>query len=123
MIPVRLPKKTKKRGRYNSVPPEKRTMDGVVFDSKAEMERFAYLQNRQRLGEITDLRQADSYPLLVNGVIIGKYTPDFEYRENNVLVIEEFKSKETAKAADYRLRRKVFEASTGLTVYEYVGEK
>ena len=96
-----------------------RTIDGIVFDSKAEASRYADLRNLERAGEIIGLQRGQEYPLVVNGTVIGSYTPDFEYRTpTNGVVIEEVKSGTSGKEKDYRLRRRVFEASTGLQVTE-----
>lgn len=94
-------------------------MDGIVFASIAESKRYCELRLLERAGEIRDLRQGRSFELCVNGVVVGKYTPDFEYRTpTNGVVIEEVKSGTSSKEKDYRLRRRVFEASTGLQVTE-----
>ena len=76
-------------------------MDGIVFASIAESKRYCELRLLERAGEIRDLRQGRSFELCVNGV-----------------VVEEVKSGTSSKEKDYRLRRRVFEASTGLQVTE-----
>lgn len=67
--------------------------DGVVFDSKAEMKRYAELKLLERAGEITDLRRQVKFPLVIDGrpVLIRSdgfpngracsYKADFAYRE------------------------------------------
>lgn len=98
---------------------ESRTIDGITFASKAEAKRYSHLKIMQQRGEIRDLQQGQKYPLVVNGIEVGIYTPDFEYRTlTNGVVIEEVKAGTSGKETDYRLRRKLFEACTGLQVSE-----
>ena len=56
---------------------------------------------------IYDLEVHPVFPLLVNGVKIGRYTADFKYKNaNGEEVIEDVKSKIT-KTRDYMLRKKI----------------
>ena len=74
-------------------PKADRTLDGSVFDSKAEMLRFQELRLLERAGKIINLRRQVKYPLIINGrpVLIrsdgypegraAKYTADFVYTD------------------------------------------
>jgi hypothetical protein len=96
-------------------------VDGILFASLAEAKRYGQLKLLEQAGEIRDLRQGRSHDLIVNGKRVGGYKPDFTYMtRTNDLVIEEVKSGTSGKEKDYRLRKKVFEASTGLQVTEVV---
>jgi hypothetical protein len=113
------PKKT--RGRYNVVPVERRTMDGVVFASEAEMMRYADLQNLERAGEIFDLTRQISYDIEINGQHFCTYTPDHEYiNKAGVPIIEEFKTGKSVREKDYKLRKLAFELYYGLKVTEII---
>lgn len=71
------------------------TADGIRHDSKAEASRWDTLKLRERAGEISDLQRQVEFPLLVNGIQIGKYKCDFLYRENGGRVIEDVKGMRT----------------------------
>lgn len=106
-------------GRYPRAPKEERTLDGIVFDSKTEMQRWATLKQWERAGQIRDLTRQRSYPVEIKGQHFCTFTPDFEYITlEGRIVIEETKSSGTAKEADYRLRKKAFELYYGLEVTE-----
>lgn len=107
------------KSKFRKSDPARRTVNGIVFASIAESRRYAQLRLMEMAREISGLRQGVKRDLIVNGVKIGSYTPDFEYlTKTGDLVIEEVKSGTSGKQADYRLRKKVFEASTNLTVTE-----
>tara|TARA_R110002020_G_scaffold187961_7_gene386466 strand:- start:1941 stop:2171 length:231 start_codon:yes stop_codon:yes gene_type:complete len=56
---------------------------------------------------IKDLEIHPIFPLIVNGVKIGRYTADFKYiNKEGVEIIEDVKSKVT-KTRDYMLRKKI----------------
>ena len=56
---------------------------------------------------ISDLETQPVFPLLVNGIKIGRYTADFKYKnQDGEVVIEDVKSKIT-KTRDYMLRKKI----------------
>ena len=56
---------------------------------------------------IYDLETHPVFPLLVNGIKIGRYTADFKYKNTNgEEVVEDVKSKIT-KTRDYMLRKKI----------------
>lgn len=93
---------------------EDRTYNGIVFDSKAELKRYCELLLLVKAGEIRDLKTQEEY-LLQPAFIYNKqkireikYTADFVYTEGDKLIIEEVKSKITAKLPDYIIRKKLF---------------
>ncbi|MEN6581670.1 MAG: DUF1064 domain-containing protein [Armatimonadota bacterium] len=97
---------------------------GITFRSKGEADRYDELRVRELAGEITDLEyEPESYPLVVNGVKITSYRTDFRYRENGVLVIEDFKSSATARARDWPIRKKLMKALYGIDVREWPPKK
>ena len=55
------------------------TSDGIRHDSKAEAARWDALKLMERAGEISSLQRQVEFPLLVNGIQIGKYRADFCY--------------------------------------------
>jgi hypothetical protein len=96
----------------------KTIIDGIEFPSKREAARYCQLRMLLRAGQIQDLRMQVKYPLVVNGVKIGRYTSDFNYIENGQEVVEDVKSPATKKARDYVLRKKLMAALFGITIRE-----
>jgi hypothetical protein len=72
-------------------------VDGVRFDSKAEAGRWHTLRMLAMAGEILSLERQVVFPLLVNGVAIGRYIADFVYTKTNSgqRVIEDVKGHQT----------------------------
>ena len=72
-------------------------VDGVRFDSKAEAGRWHTLRMLAMAGEILSLERQVAFPLLVNGVAIGRYIADFVYTDTNSgqRVIEDVKGHQT----------------------------
>lgn len=101
---------------------EDRTLDGVVFDSKREMKRYAELKLREKAGEISDLELQPQYKVFIHGRLLCTCTLDFAYtiKATQRRVIEDVKSSGTAKNPYDRLRRKAVELQYGITI-ELVG--
>ncbi len=90
-----------------------------THDSLAERNRCFVLTQRERLGEIRDLRRHTRWPLEVNGRRVGVYTDDFNYvLADGTFVIEDVKAPPTRRETAYRLRKRVFEAYYGFVVNE-----
>jgi len=103
------------RNKYGAI---KTIVDGIEFPSKREAARYRELRILVKAGQIQDLRMQVKYPLVVNGVKIGRYTSDFEYEENGCHVVEDVKSPATKKARDYALRKKLMLAIHGIEIKE-----
>jgi len=103
------------RNKYGA---KKTIVDGITFDSRREAARYRVLKTLERGGAIANLVLKVKYPLVVNGVKIGRYTSDFEYEENGQHVVEDVKSPATKKAHDYRLRKLLMLALHGITIRE-----
>lgn len=103
-----------RRGKYGAVPTE---VDGIRFASKGEARRYSDLKLLERAGEITHLELQPVYPIVINGVRVGKYVADFRYREKDGrLTVEDFKGVRTPL---YRMKRKLVEAIyPGVTITE-----
>lgn len=96
-------------GRIRVAPKEARTYNGIVFDSKAEMNRYIYLLMLKRSGAITDIVLQPSFELVEPFIhpLIGKcrgltYRADFSYRIDGKLVVEDVKGHITEV---YRIKR------------------
>ena len=103
---------------WNKYGAKKTVVDGIKFDSKREAGRYSYLKALERTGHIANLTLKVKYPLVVNGVKIGRYTSDFEYEEDGKHVVEDVKSPATKKARDYRLRKLLMLALHGVEIRE-----
>ena len=92
------------RNKYNA---KKQFYKGIRFDSKKELDRYLILEQMQMKKYISNLEVHPVFPLIVNGVKIGRYTADFKYINNQgIEIIEDVKSKIT-RTRDYILRKKI----------------
>ena len=72
---------------------EARTADGIVFDSKREMERYYELKTLQKTEEIRDLKWQIQFKFYVNDQLVGSYKPDFQYlTRTGAVVVEDVKA-------------------------------
>jgi hypothetical protein len=92
------------KNKYNA---KKQVYNGIKFDSKKELQRYLILEKMKKDRIIFELEIHPVFPLLVNGVKIGRYTADFKYKtRQGETIIEDVKSKIT-KTRDYMLRKKI----------------
>ena len=107
--------------RYRTVPKERRTYKGRVFDSMREMKHWINLELLERSGEITNLEYQPKFPVLINGKAFCTFTGDASYfdKGGNWTVVD-VKSTGTAKDAAYRLRKKAAELFHGIKVTEVI---
>lgn len=82
---------------------KKREIDGIMFDSLAESRRYLLLRAQERAGKIFNLDTHPKYRLEVNDVLIGTYTADFMYHDENAnLIVEDVKpNPKTKKSKEY----------------------
>lgn len=83
------------------------TLDGHDFASAAEARRYSELKLLERAHEIKALGVHPVYPLVINGVTIGRFTADFAYFEGGRKIVEDVKGFMTPDAS---LRMRVFMA-------------
>ena len=79
------------------------------FASGKEARRFQELSLLLLAGDIADLEIQPRFELIVHETKIGRYTPDFRYKDTQTgeVVVEEVKGFRTR---DYILRAKLFKA-------------
>lgn len=101
---------------------KKYTICGRTFDSKKEADRWVSLMEKQKVGEISDLRCQVRYTLLPSQKVGGKvverpvyYIADFVYIENGYTVVEDVKG---FKTKDYILKRKMMLHFHGIQIRE-----
>jgi hypothetical protein len=85
-------------------------VEDYVFDSIAESRRYKELKLLLKAGEISDLKLQKKYLLIPKqkDERPTSYIADFYYIENGKEVVEDVKSKITAKKTDYIIKRKLF---------------
>jgi hypothetical protein len=113
-------------GRYRVVEKSRRTLDGVVFDSKTEMDRYAKLQLWERAGLIKNLKRQVKFHAYIRDKLFCTYTADHVYdevtKDGLVRIVEEVKSRGTIRERDYVLRKKAVELYCEIEVREIVLE-
>jgi hypothetical protein len=91
------------------------TVDGITFASKREAARYSELVLLLRAGVISNLKLQTRLIVDVNLVHICDYIADFDYIENGERIYEDCKG---FKTPVYRLKKKLIEASHGITIRE-----
>lgn len=99
-----LGSKAKKTSKYNA---KKVRIDGILFDSKLEGNRYLELKQLLSLGVISDLETHKKYPLIVNGLEVTTYEADFVYKKNGIEVLEDTKGFLTK---EYKIKKKLMKA-------------
>ena len=103
---------------------KKTTVDGIVFDSQKEANRYEELRLLQRAGQIFNLQRQVPFVLIPKQVRDGKtverpviYKADFVYTENGEDVVEDVKSPAT-RTKEYILKRKLMLWEYGIQIKE-----
>lgn len=85
-----------------------RTVDGILFASLKEAQRYCLLKVLEKAGKIKWLQLQERLPIEVNGVKICTYVCDFTYFDSkNGMVREDVKGMRTPV---YKLKKKLVEA-------------
>ena len=94
---------------------KKAEIDGYIFDSKLEANRYKYLKQLQEQGIISKLAIHPAYELQAKftdneGVFQRAitYVADFEYFKDNFKIVEDVKSDFTAKNETFKIKKKLF---------------
>ncbi len=106
--------KSPKKSKYHNV---KTTVDGIVFSSKREANRYSELLLMQQAGLIGNLQLQVPYELVVNGIHICSYICDFRYDDmkTGFSVTEDTKGMRTDV---YRMKARLMIACHGIVVLE-----
>jgi len=98
--------------KYNAISTK---VDGIFFASKKEAKRYGELKLLEKAGEISDLRLQTRWPLFCGDTRLltpsGRvmvYISDFDYRENDELIIEDPKGMRTEV---YRIKKAIMQAN------------
>jgi hypothetical protein len=96
-----------RRHKYNVSPAAERTVNGIVFASKAESRRYCQLKMLEQAGHIRKLELQPVYNIVINTVLVCKYVADFRYFEGALRVVEDVKGVETR---EFKIKRKLVQA-------------
>lgn len=109
------------RTKYNN---KKVTVNGQVFDSKKEANRYKELRLLEKAGEIYDLRRQVKFKLIptqrdeVTGEVVERecsYKADFVYEKAGETVVEDVKGFRTK---EYIIKRKLLLYQYGIRIKE-----
>jgi hypothetical protein len=104
------------RTKYNN---RKTNVDGIVFDSKKEAQRYGELKMREMVGDIIDLKLQVPFGFTLPGDSkpVFKYIADFVYldRTNGQFKIEDVKGFKTPL---YKLKKKLIEKQFNIKIIE-----
>lgn len=106
------------RSKYHA---KRTSVDGIVFDSKREADRYLVLKSMEKDGTIEDLRRQVRYELIPAFDVGGKhyrpvfYVADFVYVEDGKEVVEDVKGMRTDV---YRIKSKLFARRYGKVIKE-----
>ena len=100
------------KNKYGVAPKAERTYNGIVFASKAEMNRYKQLLLIEKSGAIQDLELQPEYllqdkythMLTQRKYSAIKYKGDFRYKENGHVVVEDVKGHITK---EYAIKKKI----------------
>jgi hypothetical protein len=107
---TRLPAR---RSKYRAI---KTRVDGIVFASRKEADRYRKLKILAKAGHITELKLQPSWAIVIGGIKVCKYVGDFWYKKaDGVAVVEDVKG---FKTPVYRLKRKLMKAMFGIFIKE-----
>jgi len=100
-----------KQNKYGVSNKSERTLDGIVFDSKLEMTRYAYLKILESRGIISNLQRQFTFELIPKFTCQGikyrsvSYKADFSYdNKKGEWIIEDAKGRVTP---EYRTKRAI----------------
>ena len=112
------------KNKYNA---QKCEINGSVYDSRKEAQRYQVLSLLAKAGQICNLERQKKYVLIPtqrdeNGKVIERevsYIADFVYKENGKEVVEDVKGyKEGAAYRIFTIKRKLMLAVHGIRVRE-----
>ncbi len=83
-------------------------LEGIIFASKKEANRFSELRLLEKAGLISMLERQPRFPVVINEKLVCTYIADFSYVDNfNRTIVEDVKG---FKTPVYKLKKKLVEA-------------
>lgn len=105
---------TVKMNKYHNIKTE---VDGYLFDSRREAERWSELCLLEKAEEITNIERQVKFEINVNDKHVCNYFADFVYQEHGRKVIEDVKSGPT-RTKEYRIKKRLVEAMYNIKITE-----
>ena len=109
---------------------KKTTIDGIIFQSEKEAERYVFLKILQSQGEISALEIQPKFEVWIKGQWIFSYTADFRYKKDGQAIVEDVKGEDkqcrpgkkpfTTQTPIYRLKKKLVKALLGVEITEVI---
>lgn len=118
IVTLKEPRMRGKYGvRHDRQGKENRTIDGIVFDSAAEANRYWELKQLEKAGKIDFLQCQPVFCLEVNGISICMYIADFQYLDKDKLkvITEDVKG---VRTREYRIKKRLMKALHGIDIVE-----
>lgn len=109
------------QGKYKN---NKVTIEGILFDSTKEANRWLQLKALFMSGAISNLQRQSVFVLAPSVVLDGRkkpairYVADFTYSKGGKDIVEDVKSSATKKLPAYRLKKHLMMSVHGLSVSE-----
>lgn len=98
----------------------KQKVEGITFDSKGELKHWHDLCVRQSIGEISDLKRQVRFVLCPPVKLLGEerasavtYVADYQYVENGMTIVADFKGVDTPAS---RIKRRLMKWINGIDV-------
>lgn len=103
-----------KRTKYNN---KKTNVNGILFDSKKEADRYVLLTHRADIGEVVDIHLQVPFVFALEGKKMFTYKADFVYFDKvaNKIVVEDVKGFRTPL---YKLKKKLIEQQHKIQITE-----
>lgn len=101
---------------------KKTLFEGIKFDSIKERDYYIVLKQREKEGQITDLKLQSKFELIPkqDGERAVNYLADFDYFDNQLgqRIVADVKSKITKELSTYIIKRKLMLYVHGLRIVE-----
>lgn len=103
-----------KRPKYNN---KKTNVNGILFDSKKEADRYVLLTRREEIGEVVDIHLQVPFVFALEGKKMFTYKADFVYFDKvaKELIVEDVKGFRTPL---YKLKKKLIEQQHKIKITE-----
>lgn len=108
---------------------KKVVIDGIIFQSEKEAERYVFLKILQSQGEISALEIQPKFEVWIKGQWIFSYTADFRYKRDGQVIVEDVKAEGkprpgrktfTTRTPLYQLKKKLVKALLGIEITEII---
>lgn len=112
--PIKTDTNPRRTNKFNA---KKTRIDGILFDSKLEGQRYVVLKDKLKRGFIRDLELQVSFDIVINEIKICSYIADFCYycSKTDSYIVEDAKGR---RHPVYQLKKKMMLACHGISIVE-----